>query len=246
MAQYHWLSLLEKISRNQPWTEELAEYFHLSPAKVLTNFYKKKLLANRLWRQKARRTNSQIFSFYSETDYFVYRQKWFNRHKAFWDIALPLFLKHQGWFCEYGSGIGPVTSWLIKLFPNWHYTLVDLDCPALQFARWRFQRYHNIDFKIVRSEKLPLTQNYDVITCKQVFEHVPNALDLVKHLVAHLRPGGWLYLDYIWKSGDENLSQSSQQRKQVLTYLSTRLQPVLAINPASHEEGYGLYLKPSL
>lgn len=246
MAQYFGQLFLEKIGWGQSWIMDLSQYFHLSLAQILSNFSQKQLPANRLWRQKKRRTRDQIFSFYSETDYFIYRQKWFNRHKAFWDIALPLFFKPRGRFCEYGSGIGPVTAWLIKYFPSWQYTLTDLDCPALQFARWRFRSNPNVNFKIVKTKSLPLTQNYDVITCKQVLEHVPNASELIKHLVNHLHPGGWLYLDYVCDPGQENLTQSARQRKQVLTYLSTYLRPVLTINPASRTEGYGLYLKPKL
>lgn len=210
----------------------------------MQNYQQKYQQAKNLWQKKTRNSLQRIFSFYQETDYFIYRQKWFNRHKAFFDIALPLWLKPAGQFCEYGSGIGPVTAWLLKFFPNWGYTLVDLDCPVFDFAQWRFKQYSKVNFKTVSAVKLPLTKKYDVITCKQVLEHVPNSWALVRHLVEHLKPQGWLYLDYIHEPGQENLVASAKQRRQVLAYLQQSLKPIFTINPNSEVEGYGLYLKP--
>lgn len=243
LAHYYLNFAGERFIRRLAWTEELSAYFKITADQVAANYLAKQALANRLWRQKTRRSIKQIFSFYQETDYFVYRQIWFNRHKSFWDIALPFWLKRSGQYCEYGSGIGPVTAWLIKYFPNWHYTLVDLSCPVFKFAHWRFHEHKNVDFKTVEIKRLPLTRQYDVITCKQVLEHVPNPLELIKHLVKHLRPGGWFYLDYINEPGGENLIASSRQRRLVLAYLAKTLRSVMAIDPDKQQEGYGLYLR---
>lgn len=245
LGSYYLSVFWERLTGRQAWLRELGDYFKITPEQVLRNYQNKTDYTKKLWRQKPRRTKAQIFSFYQETDYFVYRQKWFNRYKAFWDIALPFLLKRQGKFCEYGSGIGPVTAWLVKFFPGWQYTLVDLDCPVFDFAKWRFRERDNINFKTVTSRKLPLTQKYDVITCKQVFEHVPNALELSHHLVVHLNPGGWLYLDYINEPGQENLKSSARMRQQVLAFLRQTLRPVFAIDAGNAQEGYGLYLKPN-
>lgn len=243
MANYHLLLWREWLTGRADWAKELADYYRVTAAEILADFHKKQEQANDLWKKKNRNSIDKIFSFYSETDYFVYRQKWFNRHKAFYDIGLPLFVKKEGNFCEYGSGIGPVTAWLIDKFPGWRYTLVDLNCPAFDFARWRFRKNKNVDFKTVTSKKLPLNCQYDVITCKQVLEHVPNPRELVEHLVDHLKPGGWLYLDYINEPGSENLSVSAKNRRGTLRYLKERLHPVFAVDPEKKEEGYGLYLR---
>lgn len=245
LVNYYLNLFWEKISGQSAWSEELAQYFKISSQQVLNNLQQKKHFTDNLWHQKKRRSVPQIFSFYSETDYFIYRQKWFNRYKAFWDIALSLLLKSKGSFCEYGSGIGPVTYWLIKLFPQWQYTLVDLNCPVFSFAKWRFKSNQNVNFRQVIFNKLPLIQQYDVITCKQVLEHVPNPYDLVKHLIDHLKPGGWLYLDYIFDPGKENLAQSAKQRNKVITYLNHHLRPIFSIDKSNPAEGYGLYLKLS-
>src|SRR5437899_2278204 len=79
----------------------------------------------------------------------------------------------RGVFCEYGSGVAPVTAFLRPRFPEWRYTLVDLPTPTLAFARWRFREHANVEFKEPGfGTDLPLTSPYDVITCLDVLEHV--------------------------------------------------------------------------
>jgi len=243
LCYYHLFALLDKFFSTSNWTEELSRYFSTSPEKIVQAYQQKRPVAAKLWLKKQRQQINQIFSFYSETDYWVYRQTYFNRNKIFLDIALALGLNSGVRFCEYGGGVGPVTHWLIDKFPRWQYQIIDLDCPALKFCRWRFRGKSNVSFKIVTSLNPPLNGNFDVITCKQVLEHVPNPLAIVRQLVKHLNPGGWLFLDYVNHPGRENLSRSARERRQVLGFLRTRLRPIFSIDPNKSDEGYGLYIK---
>lgn len=243
LVNYYLLFLREKFTKVPDWVKELCRYYRTTPAAILNQYQNKRSQTAKLWHKKKRSTINQIHSFYQETDYFVYRQVYFNHRKSFWDIALALFLKKEGNFCEYGGGVGPVTRWCLKKFPRWHYQVVDLNCPVLNFSRWRFHHHPNVTFGEVKANKLPLRQNYGVIVCKQVLEHVPNPLEVVKHLVKHLQSGGWLFLDYVNDPGAENLTTSSSQREAVLKFLHKNIQTVFSINPASNREGYGLYVK---
>src|SRR3990167_6161562 len=114
-------------------------------------------------------------------------------------------------------------------------------CQAFKFSKWRFKNNSKVKFRTVGPGHLPLKEKFDIITIKQVLEHVPNPLAVIKHLADHLESGGLIFLDYINHPGEENLSASSRQRGQVLKYLETHLEPVFTINPKSPKEGYGLY-----
>jgi len=243
LSYYYLFAILEKFSPTPHWARELSQYFKTSPYEIIQAYQQKRPKAAQLWTTKPRQLIKQIFSFYSETDYWVYRQTYFNRHKAFLDIALALFLKPKGRFCEYGGGVGPVTHWLINKFPKWKYQIIDLDCPVLKFSRWRFKDNPNVSFKIVNSVIPPLHDNFDVIVCKQVLEHVPDPLITVKQFVKYLNPGGWLFVDYVNNPGRENLAVSAKKRQEVLNYLDSHLQAIFKINPNQAHEGYGLYLK---
>ncbi|MBU1085648.1 class I SAM-dependent methyltransferase [Patescibacteria group bacterium] len=239
---YHFSTLLEK-RKTCVWASELSRYFKVTPDKIINQYQQKRPQTALLWSKKKRKTKEQIHSFYQETDYFIYRQTYFHRHKSYLDIALALLLKPAGKFCEYGGGVGPITNKLINFFPNWQYHITDLDCPVLSFAKWRFKNKRNVSFSTVTSKPLPLKDKFDVIVCHQVLEHVTNPLDVVKHFVDHLNSNGWLYLDFIYEPGEENIEAGAKQRKQVLKFLRTTLKPICKINPNSPKEGYGLYIK---
>lgn len=245
LVYYHLSSLVEKLTSSSAWVKELAQYFSISPQKIIEVYKTKRQQTIPLWGKRKRDSEEKIHSFYQETDYFIFRQSHYHRHKIYLDIALPLLLKKQGSFCEYGGGIGPVTRFLVKIFPRWQYTIVDLDCPALKFARWRFKNNQNVSFATVFPNELPLNKKYDVIVCLDVLEHVTNPFKVIKHLIANLKPQGWLYLNFIYEPGQENLASAAKQRPKVLKYLSQKLQPIFTIDPQDHSIGYGLYIKPA-
>lgn len=240
---YYWFKFMERWQKQPPWALELSRYFKTTPGKIIKAYYQKQPRANVLWNQKSRSSVKDIFSFYSETDYFVYRQSHFNRLHSWWDVALPMRGKTRGRLCEYGAGIGPVTNWLIQKFPRWQYYLVDLDCPAFKFGRWRFRQHSQVDFGTVNSLRPQLKGVFDVIVCRYVMEHVPNPLTLVKAFAQHLKPGGWLFIDFIDSPGGENLAQSYRERKKVLAFLKTNLKPIFTIYSDGKDAGYGLYVK---
>ena len=243
LIYYYFSIILEKLGKSPQWTQEVGGYFKLTSQKVTSLYHQKRPQAAKLWHIKKRTTEEKIQSFYQETDYFIFRQSYFHHHKAYFDMALPLLIKTKGSLCEYGGGIGPMTNWLIKLFPHWQYTIADLDCPVLKFAKWRFKNNQQVSFKTVTSKKLPLTKNYNVILCKHVIEHVPNPLKVVKHLISHLKPGGWLFIDFIYDPGEENLQSAAKQRNSVLRYLKANLAPIFTLDPKNSADGYGLYIK---
>lgn len=243
ILHFYWFKFAERWQKIPPWAAELGRYFQTSPQNIVKAYYAKQPQANSLWDKKPRLSLKSIFSFYSETDYFVYRQNYFNRLNSWWDVAWPMLAKPAGSLCEYGAGIGPVTNWLIQKFPQWQYRLVDLNCPAFKFGRWRFKNKTNVGFSTVKSLKPPLKENFDIIVCRYVMEHVPNPLLLAKAFTEHLKPGGWLFIDFIDSPGGENLEKSYQERKKVLKYLKTKLKPIFTIYSDGKDAGYGLYLK---
>src|SRR5205823_1670804 len=150
-----------------------------------------------------------------------------------------------GDFCEYGCGVAPVTAWLRSRFPRWRFTLVDLPTPTLAFARWRFRRFPNVELEEPGlGADLPLTRAYDVITCLDVLEHVINPLEVVRHLVDHLKPGGELRLNFIDAPGGENLVESAAQRADTIAYLNRALEAVVPLPSGSRAAPPDRRLRP--
>ncbi|MFH1673054.1 MAG: tetratricopeptide repeat protein [Pseudomonadota bacterium] len=94
---------------------------------------------------------------------------------------------------EFGGGLGVIC----QLFCERGYQVTYLDIPGkpMNFARWRFQRYH-IPVHIIESdpERLTLENDYDFIFSDAVFEHLIDPCQAADELMRHLRPGGYLLL----------------------------------------------------
>jgi 2-polyprenyl-3-methyl-5-hydroxy-6-metoxy-1,4-benzoquinol methylase len=67
---------------------------------------------------------------------------------------------------------------------------------------------------------LPLAEAQDAIVISEVFEHLHNALAVAQHLVAHLKPGGRLWENYLVKEPETaDLAAAQEQRAAVFEHL---------------------------
>ena len=236
--------LLERLGLRRGWFRELSTYFRgMTIEEFWVRYTLGRMDAATLWERKPRSTESDYRSFYAETNYFVLRQMYYHRNDCYHGIARLLGRAGPtGDLCEYGCGVAPITAWLRPRFPGWRFTLVDLPTATLDFARWRFRGASNVEFKEPGlADDLPLTRPYDIITCLDVLEHVVNPLAVIRHLVAHLKPGGTLMLNFEDDAGAENLVESVRERAATIAYLNANLRPVvplLADTPAAVDAHY--------
>ena len=233
------------LKLRRTWLKELSDYYGgLTEAKFWERYARERDNVNSLWGSRPRSREEEYRSFYAETDYFVLRQMYYNQNACYFDVMDALEGKGAPRICEYGCGVAPVTAWVIGRVPDGHFTLVDLPTPAFEFARWRFRGRPNVEFLVPGlGDDLPLRNSYDVITCFDVLEHVINPLAVVKHLVCHLKPGGELFVNFVYDPTEENLAESAAQRGTTLALLNETLTARAALDPGSPEGGYGRYVK---
>jgi SAM-dependent methyltransferase len=241
------LQLLDLLGRNRGWLRELSSYYRgLTIEEFWVRYTLGRMDAATLWERKPGSGEADYRSFYAETDYFVLRQMYYHRNDCHHAIARTLRRAgREGDFCEYGCGVEPVTAWLQPRFPAWRYTGVDLPTPMLKFARWRFRRFPNVEMMEPGfGDDLPLCRAYDVITCLDVLEHVVNPLQVVRHVVEHLKPGGTLYVNFIEAPGGENLAESAAQRADTIAFLDANLETVVPLPVEVSGEVNAQYVKP--
>jgi len=238
--------LLGSVGLDRGWFRELSQYYRgLAPQEFWVRYAVGRMEAARLWESKPRMTEADYRAFYAETDYWVLRQMYYHRSHCFHFVASVM--GRAGDFCEYGCGVAPITAWLRPRFPAWRYTIVDVPSPMLDFARWRFRALGNVEaLEPGLGSDLPLARDYDVIACLEVLEHVINPLEVVRHLVAHLKPGGTLFVNFVDEpGGDENLRESAAQRGETIAYLGRALRPVVPLHVDGLDVVHGHYVKPA-
>jgi len=233
---------LDKLGLNRGWFRELSAYYRgLTTQEFWIRYTLLRMEAAKLWDRKPRDGEADYRSFFAETDYFVLRQMYYHRNSCFHWIGDAL-RGGEGDFCEYGCGVAPVTAWLRPRLPCWRFTIVDVPAPALEFARWRFRATPTVEaLEPGFGRDLPLRRHYDAITCLEVLEHVINPLDVVRHLVEHLKPGGRIFLNFSHDPGRENLVESAAQREATVAYLDQQLIAEVGLGP---DECYARYRQP--
>jgi SAM-dependent methyltransferase len=240
--------LLDRVGLNRRWFRELSEYHRgMTRQEFWIRYTIGRMEAARLWERKPRTTEAEYRAFYAESEYWVLRQMYYHRNDCFHFVASAMRRAGDvGDLCEYGCGVAPVTAWVRPRFPRWRYTLVDLPSPTLDFARWRFRRHPNVEAREPGlGSDLPLRRDYDVIACLEVLEHVVNPLEVVRHLVAHLKRGGALFVNFVDEpGGDENLLESAAERPATIDYLNRELRAVVPLHAHGPDVIRGHYVKP--
>jgi len=70
---------------------------------------------------------------------------------------------------------------------------VDIDEQAIDYAQQSFKK-ENLEFKIADGQDLPFTDNeFDVVLCTHIYEHVPDPKALMAEIYRVLKPGGICY-----------------------------------------------------
>ncbi len=142
------------------------------------------------------RDSEQVVRFYNESRTELFEQiAWHaadsihHRSAVCADLVSPLPGRD---FLDYGSGIG--SNALVFGLAGFNVTLADVADPLRNFARWRCERrgiaVRTIDLK----HDAPEPRRYDVITCFDVLEHVPDPMAALRSIRDALRPGGIFFV----------------------------------------------------
>ena len=81
---------------------------------------------------------------------------------------------------------------------------VDLSSKALKIAQLHALEAHtpHLQYREVSAEDIAAEQpaSFDVVTCMEMLEHVPDAASVVKACAALVKPGGWVFFSTIHRS----------------------------------------------
>lgn len=196
-----WVQLFAPQTGNlrQELATEAAEYLSVPLDDVLTEMAQGTERLADEWRSRVQdsRDPTQVIGFYNESDAELFEQlQWHAtdvlHHRSLICAELSSQLPGRRAFLDFGAGVG--SNALVFAAAGFDVTIADVADPLQRFATWRFRR-RNVPVKVIdlKRERLP-SVTYDVITCFDVLEHVPDPVRIVKELRDAMRPGGLLFL----------------------------------------------------
>mgnify|MGYP000954301562 FL=1 len=81
-----------------------------------------------------------------------------------------------------------------------HVTGIDLGDKALKVAKLHLlESGYQVDYRKITVETLAAEhpQHYDVVTCMEMLEHVPNPMSIIRSCAQLVKPGGWVFFSTI-------------------------------------------------
>ena len=96
----------------------------------------------------------------------------------------------SGWRClELGAGAGSIACWLAaRVAPSGQVVATDIDPRFLEDTKLPNLEVRRHD---IRTDALD-RDAYDLVHCRNLLVHLPDPEQIVRRMVAALRPGGWL------------------------------------------------------
>jgi 2-polyprenyl-3-methyl-5-hydroxy-6-metoxy-1,4-benzoquinol methylase len=228
----------ERCGMRDPLLREVCRYYHVPEDEGFLLAAHGKERFNAAWHAKKRATHKDYVDFYSETNFYCFRQPWYHRRHA-WHAVLFLHRK-KGRVLEFGCGMACMSRWLLARDRAMDITLADIPSSTWDYVRRDLQG--KVAFAPVEDNLPRLDGTYDIITCNEVLEHVPEPYALVAFLYEHLSRGGFLFIDFIKEQGGPNLAESQAERARTIAFLNGRLYPFSKIDDRTVHGG--IYRKP--
>jgi 2-polyprenyl-3-methyl-5-hydroxy-6-metoxy-1,4-benzoquinol methylase len=92
---------------------------------------------------------------------------------------------------DMGSSTGIIDNYLADHFAK--VIGVDIDKEAIEFAKNSFLK-SNLEFRVADAMNLEFSDNeFDVVVCTHIYEHVPDAHEMTREIFRVLKPGGICY-----------------------------------------------------
>ena len=257
-------ALRQKLRRHRAWYFDLCEYYGVTPKQalqlgtratgrrpdlpgsatthpVIGHSYEE------IWEGGSRETPAEIDEFWRDMGaWATFRQVVYHRSHSFQYVRQEIQPGTR--LCEYGAGVAPVCNWLIEHLQriSVELTIVDVPSEHLAFGAWRLQRRIEalkspitLHVREVLPDKLPLEDNYDIITVLEVYEHLRNPSEVTIHLCDHLRRGGLLWENYIVHNHPHasDLEVAQRERPQVFAYLNRHFELMAGNHPDAPDGG---------
>jgi 2-polyprenyl-3-methyl-5-hydroxy-6-metoxy-1,4-benzoquinol methylase len=131
---------------------------------------------------------------------------------------------------EYGCGVAPMTNFLLENFDvsKINFTLIDVPGEHLEFAKWRLKKKidnNNLRLIEITADRLipsHCEENFDFVCIMDVYEHLPNPLNVTNWLLSKMNPGSVMVETWVKHPdgpGEADLLEAEEQRDETMKLL---------------------------
>mgnify|MGYP001218802032 CR=1 FL=1 len=145
---------------------------------------------------------TQVMEFYKKTPNFIFELMEYHStegkqrlSKTVIDICKKNDIKS---ILDFGAGICQDSITATK--NGFNATAVDIPGKTFDYGKWRIKKQAANIKTIDILNEIPLTEEYDAITCFEVLQHVVNPKKTLEHLREHLKSDGLLFLTTRFKN----------------------------------------------
>jgi len=140
---------------------------------------------------------------------------WFEQRRRLLLWALRRYFPSARSFCEVGSGTGFVLESIESALPDLVLTGVEYFADAIPYAARRLKRARLLTGDICN---LPFREEFDVVGCFDVLEHIPDDRLALSNLARSVRPGGGAIITVpqnpaLWSAFDELAHHQRRYRR---------------------------------
>lgn len=169
--------------------DQLMDYFKSDAPGMIEAYFKAHSRMNKEWEEQSPKTRDEVLSFYQNTDKFIFHLSWRRSdpdRRLLTKSALVASAGKQT-VLDFGCGIGDDGIEFAR--KGFDVTISELPSKTFDYALYNIER-SGYDIKTVVTDELK--EQYDVILCFDVLEHVWEPEEMVTYLREHLNPGGLL------------------------------------------------------
>lgn len=150
---------------------------------------------------------------------------WFRSRNRLIQSAATKYARNAQNILEIGCGSGFVLQGLRETFPTALFTASDIHCSGLQVAADRNGK--DVRFLQMDARVIPFRDEFDLVGCFDVIEHIDDDEAVLKEVQLALRPGGVLILTvpqhmWLWSPSDNAARHKRRyERRDLMRKLAT-------------------------
>jgi len=176
--------------------KELADFLKVAE-KDIEKMYHEEMKTGILFNTKYKNNPKQYYTDYADVfmaQLYHYNLVLNNRDLS-WGTVLNEFPQNGKWL-DFGAGIGVFTDYILDRRQDLQASVFEVSPKCIEFCKQHFGDKVKVLSKIEDFEN-----DYDIITCNSVLEHIPDPKTTAYEIIKHIKSTGTFVTNFVYDAG---------------------------------------------